>query len=220
MTAKTRKPAKTSYPAREAVGVFADADAFVTAVEELELSGFDHAAISVLASDEKVKERIGRICHTVSEAEDDERVPRTAFVSPDSKAVGAGAAVAVPLYLAGITGAFAVAASGGTLAAAIAATLGSGAAGAGIGALLAGVVARQHARSVEEWLARGGLVLWVNLSNKEAEKRALAVLERCHAGDIHVHELTRPWSAEERPMADVQPDPFLARRTGSATRGR
>jgi hypothetical protein len=134
MTARTRKQTKSGYRAREAVGVFTDADALVAAVEDLELSGFDRAAISVLASNEKVKERIGRICHTTSEAEDNGMVPRSAFVSPQSLGVGAGAAVAAPLYLAGITGAFAVAASGGTLAAVVAAALGSGAAGAGIGA--------------------------------------------------------------------------------------
>ncbi|HWA81741.1 MAG TPA: hypothetical protein VG848_15690 [Acetobacteraceae bacterium] len=81
----------------------------------------------------------------------------------------------------------------GTLAAAAATPGSGGEAGPGIGAFLAGAVARQHARSAEKWLARGGLVLWADLSNKEAEKRALAVLERCHAGDIHVHEVTRPW---------------------------
>jgi len=216
MMATMRESARTRYRAREAVGVFADSEALVAAVEQLELSGFDRAAISVFASDEKAKEKIGRICHTSSEAEDDERVKRTAYVSPDSQAIGAGAAVAVPLYLAGITGAFAVVASGGTLAAAIAATLGGGAAGAGIGALLAGAVARQHARSVEERLARGGLVLWVSVPDKEAEKRALAVLERCNGGDIHVHEITRQWGAAQRPLADVQPDPFLERGPGPA----
>jgi hypothetical protein len=220
MNERTQKQARTSYRAREAVGVFADPEALRLAVEELELSGFDRAAISVLASDEKMKEGIGRICRTTTEAEDDGRVPRSAFISPDSRAVGAGAAVAVPLYLAGIAGAFGVVASGGTLAAVIAAAVGSGAAGAGIGAILAGTVARKHTRSVKERLARGGLVLWVNVSDKEAEKRALAVLERCNAGDVHAHEVKRRWGPEERPLGEVQPDPFLERGATSAAKGR
>ena len=209
-TGKTGNQAGTRYWVREAVGVFADPDALFAAIEELELAGFDRSAISVLASDAKVKERIGRLYRTAAEAEDDGRMPRAAFVSPDSRAEGAGAAVAVPLYLAGIAGAFVVAASGGTLAAAVAAAVGSGAAGAGVGAILAGAVARQHTRSVEERLARGGLVLWAGVPNKEAETRALAVLERNGAGDIHVHEVTHRWGAEQRNPQEFQPDPFLA----------
>jgi hypothetical protein len=208
-TGKTGNQAGTRYRVREAVGVFADPDALFAAIEELELAGFDRSAISVLASDAKVKERIGRLYRTAAEAEDDGRMPRAAFVSPDSRAEGAGAAVAVPLYLAGIAGAFVVAASGGTLAAAVAAAVGSGAAGAGVGAILAGAVARQHTRSVEERLARGGLVLWVGVPNKEAETRALAVLERSGAGDIHVHEVTHRWGAEQRNPREFQPGPFL-----------
>lgn len=218
MTEKMRKPARKPYRAREAVGVFTDPDSLQAAVDALELSGFDRSAISVLASDAKVKERIGRIYHNSAEAAEDGRVPRAAFVSSDAKAEGTGAAVAVPLYLAGIAGAFAVVASGGTLAAAIAATVGTGAAGAGIGALLAGAVARQHARSVEERLARGGLVLWTSLSDEEAEKRALAVLQQSGASDIHVHEVTRAWGAEDRALQGVQPDPFLRGAEASSTK--
>jgi len=200
-----------SYPPREAVGVFANPEALEAAVDELEVSGFDRAAISVLASDEKVKERIGHLYRTVGEAEDDRRAPQTGFVSKDSLAEGEAAVVALPLYIGGTAGVIAVVASGGALAATIAGAVAGSAAGAGVGALLAHTIARRHTDHVLEQLAQGGMVLWVIVLDDNAEKRALEILTKAGARDVHVHQIKREWTLKDRPFSDVQPDPFLER---------
>jgi hypothetical protein len=77
-----------TYRTREAVVVFSDPHALEAAVDELEISGFDRAAVSVLATDEKIKERVGRLYRSATEAADAGRAPQAAFVSTDSRAKG------------------------------------------------------------------------------------------------------------------------------------
>jgi hypothetical protein len=60
---------------REVVGVFADPVALERAVTELEMAGFDPAAISVLGSDGEIRKRVG-LYRSVAEIEDDARSPR------------------------------------------------------------------------------------------------------------------------------------------------
>jgi hypothetical protein len=198
-----------TYRAYEAVGVFADPDALEAAVDELEVSGFSRATISVLATDQTVKERVGHLYRTIAEIEDNGRVPQSAFVSKDSLTEGAAFAVGVPFYVGGTAGAIAVIASGGALAAAIAVAIAGGAACAGLGALLASAVAHRHREHVVEQLAQGGLVLWVSLQDDEAKRRALQVLTKAGGRDVHVHEIQREWTLKDRPLSTMQFDPFL-----------
>lgn len=80
-------------------------------------------------------------------------------------------------------GAFALTGVGGMLPVLIA---------AGGGALLGGALAsrmhRHYARRAEEQLARGGLLLWVNVRNPAQENAALEILRAQTAHDVHVHE--------------------------------
>jgi hypothetical protein len=149
------------YLAREGVGVFADADKLETAVESLQGAGFDRAAISILASDEVVKERLGHLYRSTAEAVDDPGAPQAAYRSRHSRAEVEAAVVGIPFYVCGFAGAWAVVATGGALAAAIAATILGGAIGGGLGGLVAFAVARRHAKHVHQQLGKGGLVLWV-----------------------------------------------------------
>ena len=197
------------YQSREAVAVFADADALEAAVSALEVAGFDRAAISVLGSANKLRERIGRLYDTVRQIEDDARVPRAGFVSRGSRIEGAAAAVVAPFYLGGLAGAAAIVASGGVLAAAIAGTILGGAAGGGLGALLAYSVARHRSAQIAEQLAHGGLVLWVGVHTDEAAARALDVLRQCGGRDVHLHQISKAWGASDRPLSEAPVDPFL-----------
>jgi VIT1/CCC1 family predicted Fe2+/Mn2+ transporter len=212
MTEKGIGTATWTYRARETVGVFADPDALEAAVDALERAGFDRAAISVLASEETVRERVGHLYRSAAEAADDSRAPQAAFVSRHSRVEGKAAAVGIPFQIGGFAGAYAVVAGGGTLAAAIAATILGGAVAGGLGALLAHAVARHHAERVREQLARGGLVLWVGTPDAEAEKRALEVLQKCGASAVHVHTIEREWGVKDRPLQDAQLDPLLLER--------
>jgi hypothetical protein len=196
---------------REAVGVFDDADALEAAVDELEISGFNRAAISVLANDKTVKDRLGRLYNTVAEIEDDPRAPLAVFVSKDSRVEGQAATVGVPLFIGGIAGGLAVVVSGGAMAAAFAAAIALGAVGAGIGGLLARVISHRHIDQVWEQLDKGGLVLWVGARDDATAARALEILIKGGARDAHLHEIQRESVWKNRPSTLAQPDPFLER---------
>jgi len=197
------------YDAREAVGVFDSAEALEAAVDKLEISGFDRAAISVLASDAVVRDRLGGLYKSVADIEDDPKAPLAAFTSSDSRVEAESAAIGAPLFIGGIAGGLAAIASGGALAIAFAAAVAGGAVGAGIGALFARVISERHVEHVCEQLSQGGLILWVNYRDDAAGARALAILIDGGARDAHLHEITRDWTLKDRPFALGQPDPFL-----------
>lgn len=198
-----------SYHVREAVGVFSKPESLEAAVDQLEASGFSRADISVLADDKTVRERLGRLYGSVTEIVDDPRAPLTAYISRDSREEGEAAAVSVPLYIGGVLGGLAVVASGGAMALAFAAAIGLGAVGAGVGGLLARVVAHRHIDHIWEQLSQGGLVLWVSVSDDEAAARALKILVAAGASHAHLHEFDREWSLKNRPASVAQADPFL-----------
>lgn len=204
-----RGSAEETARVREAIGVFRDPASFEAAIDALEVSGFSRAAMSVLATDAKSMEQVGRFYRSIKDIEDGGRVARGAFVSRDSRIEGEAAAVGIPLYIGGFAGAAAVAASGGALALAIGATIAGAAVGAGLGAILAAAIAHHHAAAVEEQLIRGGLILWVTVPDQKAEKDAVAVLEKMGGQDIHVHEIQREWSPNDLPSFVAQADPFL-----------
>ncbi len=199
------------YTAREAVGVFPTSVALETAVDELEKVGVSRAAISVLGAGATRSDRLQSLYRSAQQTADDPAAQRAAFVSSDAQTEGKAIAIAFPFLLGGFGGAWAVAAGGGVLAVAIGATLTGGVVAAGIGALLLRAVAKHHADSIHQQLAQGGLVLWVSTPDAAAEQRALNVLRRCGGDSVHAHAIERTWGAADRPMHDVQPDPFLER---------
>ena len=48
---------------------------------------------------------------------------------------------------------------------------------------------RRYLHGIREQLSHGGIVLWVVVHNAEQEKRAARILGRCHAHELHAHEL-------------------------------
>jgi hypothetical protein len=208
--ANSRSTGNYSYSVREAVGVFSVAEALERAVDELEVSGFDRATLSILASEGTIKDRVGHLYRTIAEIEDDRHVPQRAFVETDSRVEGAAAAIGIPCYIGSAAGAGVTAVGfGATMAVTVAGAVVGGVVGAGLGALLAGGMIRRHVHEVSEQLAEGGLVLWVNLRDDDAERRALRILTNAGARDVHVHEFDREWTLKDRPLSEVQVDPFL-----------
>ncbi len=108
---------KQSDAAREAVGVFQTVDAFQEAIDELLSSGFDRAELSLMASEKAVEEKLGHKYRKAPELEDDDSVPRIAYVSPEAIGDAEGALVGGLLYVG--AGAGGVLASAGALATAI-----------------------------------------------------------------------------------------------------
>jgi hypothetical protein len=195
-----------SYAVREVVGVFGNSDKLEAAVETLEAAGFRREAMSVMASREAVVENLNHRFESIESTEDDPQVPRAAF--NDDLAAGKAAVVSIPLYIGATVGSLAVVASGGALALAIAAAATGGLAGGGLGVLAVHAIAEHHAKTVEEHVAAGGLLLWVRISDRTREAEAIRALTASGGEHVHAHDITRTWGAKGVPLHDWQPDPF------------
>lgn len=160
--------------------MFDDEESLDAAVYALETRGFDRAAFSLLASEETVEKKLGHRYRQVGEMEDQPGAPRETFFSRVSRLESEY----LPAPMLAAIGALTVAGAVSGLALLVAAG-----AGAGIGAALGALIHEHHAVRVSEQLARGGLLLWVNLRDAHDEETALEVLGASHARDIHVHEL-------------------------------
>jgi hypothetical protein len=194
---------------REAVGVFHDKSDFQDAIEELLRAGFDRAELSLLASEEAVESKLGDAYRRVQELEDEPEVPRAAYVGDHSLAEARTGVVGGLAYVGAMVGAGAVVASGGTLAAAIAAAALVGGGGGVLGGMAARWIGRDRAEQLENQLERGGLLLWVRVRDQAHEDKAVAILRRFRADDIHVHDLPLTRPSADNPFHGLEPDPWL-----------
>ena len=144
---------------REAVGVFNGSKDFQDAIDELLSSGFHRADLSLLASEHVVKEKLGHRYEKVDALQDDPKIPRAAYVSPEAMGDAKGAVA-----------------------------LGWGAGGL-IGSILAIWIGDHHARYLREQMEHGGLLLWVRTWNAEEEKRAVKILRKHSGSNVHLHAL-------------------------------
>ena len=165
---------------REAVALFDDEKALDEAVYALETRGFDRAAFSVLASEDAVARKIGHRYQSVREVEDRPDVPRDTFFSRISRIESE----VLPAPAFASIGALALAGIGSPVAVLVVAG-----AGAALGVLLGRLLHEHFALRVQEQLARGGLLLWVNVRNAQEEQTALEVLKAQSAHDVHVHDV-------------------------------
>jgi hemerythrin-like domain-containing protein len=173
--------------AREAVGVFGSSQDFQMAIDELLSSGFDRADLSLLASAATVDEKLGYHYQRVEALENDQAVPRAAYVSPEAIGGAEGGLIGVLMYIGAVTATGIVVASGGTLPLLITAIAAAGGAGGLIGTILAKWIGSHHAQHLEEQLDKGGLLLWVHTRDAAAEKRAVEILRKHSGADVHVH---------------------------------
>ena len=201
--------AKETPTIREAVGVFHDRHSFQNAVEDLQSAGFDRAELSLLASAPAVEAKLGHAYRKVQELADDAAVPRAAFVGDHSLAEGRTGIIGGLAYVGAMVAAGAVVASGGSLAAVIAATAVAGGGGGLLGSWAASFLGADRARRLQDQLDRGGLLLWVRARDEAHEKRALAILRRTGAEDVHVHELPAAAVPADNPLSGIEFDPFL-----------
>lgn len=174
---------------REAVGVFQDADKMENAIEDLEEHGFDRAEISLLASEDAVRQKLGHRFYDAKSLEDDPAVPRKAFISTAAIGDAEGALIGGLMYAGALAAAGLTVASGGALVALLAAAVAGGASGGLIGGVLASLVGERQAREIEDEIRRGGLLVWVRTPTEDDEKRAVEVLKRNGASDVHVHTI-------------------------------
>ena len=174
---------------REIVGVFQDAQSFQDAIDELLVSGFNHADISLLANDRAVEEKLGHAYRKAPNFTDRADIPTTAYISPESRTDGYAAIIGSLTYLGGFGTAGLIVASGGAVAAAIiGAALATGA-GAGLGTALARFLDSRHAENLAGQVAAGGLLLWVRAWDAAHEERALAILKRHGGLNVHAYDI-------------------------------
>jgi hypothetical protein len=170
----------------EAVGVFHDVSALDAAVEELREVGFQKGDISLLASEEAVEQKLGHRYARVEELEDDPNAPRRVYRTRESLGESEDLLVGSLTYLPAVLAAGTVVASAGVVAAAI---TGVAVGGALLGTALGHWMDKNHAEWLQEQLDRGGLLLWVRTPTSEHEQKALTVLQKHSAHDVHLHKL-------------------------------
>lgn len=176
----------SSGTVREAVAVFDDVSSLEAAVEDLRTAGFAEEAISLLAGQDAVEKKLGRMYQRVEELEDDPRAPRTAFVSEKNLGERENRVVGSLTVLPTVIAAGTVVASTGAVAAAI---VGTAIAGAALGTVLTHWMDQRHADRLQEQLDRGGVLLWVRTPSEEEERKAVEILTRYSAHDVHIHEI-------------------------------
>ncbi len=176
---------------REAVAVFHQPAHLQAAIDELLSSGFHRAELSLLASEEAVREKLGRRGSIASLA-DNLDAPRTDYVSPEAIGDAEGAVIGALMYVGAMAATGAVVASGGTLAALIVGATLAGGGGALIGGIMAKFIGGHHAAHLQKQLDRGGLLLWVRAWNQADEGTAAAILRKHSGSDVHIHEFSMP----------------------------
>jgi hypothetical protein len=174
---------------REAVAVFESVRDLDVAVEELRQAGFKKRDISLLATASAVASKLGHRYERVEELEDDPKAPRTAYRTRASAGESEGMIIGSLTYLPAVVAAGTVVASAGVVAAAV---TGTAIAGALIGTVLARWLDQHEAEHLQEQLDRGGLLLWVRTPDADTERRALEILTRHSAHDVHIHQLPAP----------------------------
>ena len=168
---------------REAVALFDDSERLEQAVAELSSHGFDRADLSFLAPDE-LAQRPFASAHRLA---DDPSVSRQAVVSDSdvrqARVLGTGMAATVAAFAAA---GFTVATGGVLAAVVIAASVAAGGVAA-IGTAIGRKLDRDEARSLDEQVARGGVLLWARLKDAAQERDAIAILNR-YSTHVSVHE--------------------------------
>ena len=151
--------------ARDAVGVFAEREAFEAAVAELKAAGFDHSDLSVLATREAIE-----AAGTQEESWSD---VFTAFVNEIR--------YENPLFASGM-----IFLAGGPVTATIAGIIAAAVGGLAVKDVVEEVVARPHTEKFARAVEAGGAILWVRAASAERERDAMAILEANGATNVHV----------------------------------
>jgi len=172
---------------REAVGLFDNERDMQAAVDDLESHGFSNAAISRPAAPDEVEKALHHSVQNVGELEDDASVPREAYVDNHSATERVMVTLMVPVYITLLIGAGVAASHGMSMAEAIIVSLMLGAIGAGGGAFFAYRIAQRRSSRIQVEKSKGGLLLWVRTGSLMQEQKAMQILQRNAARDVHLH---------------------------------
>jgi hypothetical protein len=176
----------------EAVGVFDSWATLQAAMYDLLIAGFSRFDISMLASEDAVREKLGRQFWTSRELEDDPAAPRTAFVSEEAIGELAGGIWGGFVFLGSAIAMTALLTPAATVAASIAAAVIGGAPGAVVGGLIARRIGKHHEDYYLQQIERGGVLLWVRCATPEKERLAREIMSGHSGRDVHIHAWSEP----------------------------
>jgi hypothetical protein len=183
-------PGKVSFMdniSREVVGTFHDVEALEATANTLMSSGFDRAALSLIATEEVVREQFGSRLIKVEKLEDHPDTPRIAYMNHDDVAIGRGVLISGLSYLGAVAGTAAVLTSGGALLPAVAVAAAGGVGGGSLGALLGSWLNAETAKKISDEVERGGLILWVRTLSPDEDDRASDIMIANGAYGVHTH---------------------------------
>ena len=184
----TREEPTTVIEVPEAVGVFDRFEDQQAAFYDLRAVGFHHSDISLLGSEEALKEKLGKTWWRAPELEDDPRAPRAHFVSEEAMGELEGAIVGGFFFVGSYIAMAALLTPASTLAASIAAIAIGGSPAAVIGTLLARRAGKHHRDYYADQIRHGGILMWVRCRDKEREDLAVKILKGHSGRDVHVHD--------------------------------
>lgn len=188
MTVTTEPDHKTTViKIPEAVGVFDSFEDLQKAFYDLRMVGFSRYDISLLGTEEAMKEKLGTTYWRSPELEDDPNAPRAAFVSEEAIGELEGGIAGGFFFLGSYVAMAAMLTAASTLAASIAAIAIGGVPAAIIGALLARRVGQHHKEYYATQIEHGGILLWVRVKDKEHEDLAVKIMKEHSGRDVHVH---------------------------------
>lgn len=174
---------RTPDRAREIVAVFDDAETLEQAVAALEGQGIPRAAISLLASEHAVEQKLGERYKRVEGLEDNPSVPRDTFVGWLTRRDPGYGLMPAMAFLGVVTLSIA---SQAILLPVLTATGG----GVLIGAALRRLLRHRSVEQLHEQLQQGGLLMWVHVRSKEEEANATRLLKAGGARHVHAHSLS------------------------------
>jgi hypothetical protein len=173
-----------SAPPREVVGIFRTYQALQQAVDDLTRAGFARCALSMAGT------QIGdQATEATVKLADDPLARRTDHFCTEALGDAEGALIGGFAFVPAFGTAMAAAAAGAGLAATAGLTIATGGTGALVGAALAILLKRRWDADHERQAEQGGLLLWVGIRAPEYEHKAIAILKRHAAEQVHSHEL-------------------------------
>ena len=176
----------TKEKTREVVGVFDSEEALQGAVDELMVSGFNLSNLSLLGAMDPL---YAHNHQSVREIEDDPEAPLTAYADPDSRFEAESVIGGGFIYLGAMVAALAVISRGGEMANAIPGVVIAVIIGGFLGFIVSRILEWNHKSRVLDQFKRGGLPLWVKVTDMAHYQRACRILVKHNASDVHQHEL-------------------------------
>ena len=198
-----------SYEVREVGATFDKVAAFEDAVDALKDAGVRDLDISMIASHDAVKSRLGHIFEPI-DGSDVSATSEPIFTNRDDIKHGKAAAIGLPAYIGASGAGIAIVATGGTLAFAAVVAAAAAAAGSGIGSLFARAIGKHHAKYMQDQLALGHLLLWVRARDTKDETRLIRLMQDLGGTNVHAHSLTRYWSEDEM-LHEFDADSYIDR---------